>query len=151
MQQPARRGPAFRGEASGRRAQTIRTSLVHTAADVRFGVRQRLGRLWCQQRTFAIPAKPGSGCPRVLLPGRIRSNLHEQMRSRSIVCADDESRHAIPVGTTSARPTSRRSRAAVFVRYIFPVILRSRCAPRSPTKRQPGPALGRVPGDNRHS
>ena len=37
LQQPARRGQAFRGEASGRRFQAIRTSLVHTAADLRLG------------------------------------------------------------------------------------------------------------------
>ena len=29
LQQPARRGQAFRGEASGRRTQAIRTSLAH--------------------------------------------------------------------------------------------------------------------------
>jgi len=33
LQQPARRRQAFRGEASGRRFQAIRTSLVHTGAD----------------------------------------------------------------------------------------------------------------------
>jgi hypothetical protein len=33
LQQPARRGQAFRGEASGRRTQAIRTSLVDTGAD----------------------------------------------------------------------------------------------------------------------
>ena len=89
--------------------------------------RRRLRRLWCQQRTFAIPAKPNSARPRVPPPGRIRSNPHEQMRTRSIVCADDESRHAIPVEHNIRQPTGRRSRAALFVRYIFPVILRSEC------------------------
>jgi hypothetical protein len=37
LQQPARRGQAFRGEAAGRRTQAIRTSLVHTGGELRFG------------------------------------------------------------------------------------------------------------------
>jgi hypothetical protein len=104
--------------------------------------RRRLSRRWCRQRTFAIPAKPDSGRPRVPPPGRIRSTPHLQIRTRSSVCADDESRHAILAGTTSARPTGRRSWAAFFVRYIFSVILRSKATPLAQQSGSPAPDIG---------
>src|SRR6185295_13326323 len=46
LQQPARRRQAFRGEASGRRFQAIRTSLVHTGADT-------------EPRTLTSDSQPG--------------------------------------------------------------------------------------------
>jgi hypothetical protein len=67
---------------------------------------------------------------------------HLQIRTRSSVCADDESRHAILAGTTSARPTGRRSRAAFFVRYIFSVILRSKATPLAQQSGSPAPDIG---------
>jgi hypothetical protein len=104
--------------------------------------RRRLSRRWCRQRTFAIPAKPDSGRPRVPPPGRIRSTPIYKYAREVAFAQDDESRHAILAGTTSARRTGRRSWAAFFVRYIFSVILRSKATPLAQQSGSPAPDIG---------
>ena len=91
---------------------------------------------------FRDPGKAGFGPTEGTATRQNPKHPHLQIRTRSSVCADDESRHAIPAGTTSARRTGGRSWAAFFVRYIFSVILRSKATPLAQQSGSPAPDIG---------
>jgi hypothetical protein len=91
---------------------------------------------------FRDPGKAGFGPTGGTATRQNAKHPHLQYAREVAFAQDDESRHAILAGTTSARRTGRRSWAAFFVRYIFSVILRSKATPLAQQSGSPAPDIG---------